>query len=65
MRSGRYVRFYLIGGTVLIVSGVAVIAVLQLTNSSDFAWMGAAAATVPVALGLDLIWDGLRPYRLP
>jgi len=37
----------------------------MLTKYNDFAWMGAVVAMLPVALGLDLIWEGLRPYRLP
>ena len=65
MRSRHYMRNYLIGGTALIVASIAVATILMLTQYNDFAWMGAVVAMLPVALGLDLIWEGLRPYRLP
>ena len=65
MRSRHYMRNYLIGGTALIVASIAVATILMLTKYNDFAWMGAVVAMLPVALGLDLIWEGLRPYRLP
>jgi RsiW-degrading membrane proteinase PrsW (M82 family) len=65
MRSRHYMRNYLIGGTLLIMASIAVASILLLTKFNDFAWMGAVVAMLPVALGLDLIWEGLRPYRLP